>query len=751
MADVAYTQLAASEAARLDDLRIDCLEDRLDAELALGRHEAALSELELLSAEHPLRERARQRLALALYRSERQVDALRVLADGRRRLRDELGLDPSAEHDRLEHAILEHSPDLRVVARVDAPLATLPVPVTPLVGRRDEIERIAALLERDDVRLLTITGAGGSGKTRVALELARSLGHRFANGAVFVELAPLRDPRLVLSTIARQLGMVESAEPTVVGLARRLRNLELLVVVDNVEHLIDAAPDLAGLLRDTERLTMLATSRRVLHVGGEHVYSLEPLPDEDAVRLFTDRMAAAGRSGSDDDADGVIGAICRRVDGLPLAVELAAARTTTMSPALLLARLGDRVTVLGVGPRDAPARQRTLADTVAWSTELLSGDEFRAFARLSVFAGGSTLDAAEMVAATGTDTIEALVDSSLLRRVTTNGTERLTMLETIREYAAACLDPADRAAAEAAHAAYYLSLSDRLTYDGSTAIEVLARLDAEMDNVRAAFDRSIAGGDDDTALALAVSVDRYWDVRGYYREGCDRIGLLLERGAGPPALRARAVAMMSLLTYRLGELGDAVILATRGVELATATRSLAAAYECHNVLGIIALDRNDLTTARRYLERAHTIAADLDRDETRAHANGNLADLAMTSGDNVLARQLWERNLGSTLPPWVELHTRWGLGTVARREGRHDAANDQFTRAAGVGGKSRLPALRRRRPSRPGRGRSRPGERRPRAIPAQTRRRRPRGRRNRAHRHRRRRLPRRPQSCARRA
>ena len=372
--DVAPTSDLADEAVRLEDLRLTLTELGYRRRFDAGEGAELVPGLLRLTGEHPLREALWHVLIAAQYGSGRQADALRSYESLRSILVETLGVDPSPELRDLQRRVLDQEPTLSaaparppgevglllrdveastslLVPRGQAGVvAALPVPVTPLVGRRDDIERIARLVERDDVRLVTITGSGGTGKTRVALELARSIGHRFANGAVFVELAPLRDPGLVLSAIARQLGLVESIEPTVVSLARRLRTLELLVVVDNVEHVIDAAPELAGLLRDTERVTILATSRRVLHVGGEHVYTLEPLPEHDAERLFIDRMAAAGRSDADDDVDGVIGAICRRVEGLPLAVELAAARTTTMSPAVLLARLGDRVTVLGVGP-----------------------------------------------------------------------------------------------------------------------------------------------------------------------------------------------------------------------------------------------------------------------------------------------------------------------------------------------------------------------------------------------------------------
>ena len=304
-----------------------------------------------------------------------------------------------------------------------------------------------------------------------------------------------------------------------------------------------------------------------------------------------------------------------------------------------------------------------------------------AFARLSVFAGGSTLDAAEAVAETNTDTIEVLVDSSLLHRVTVTGTARLTMLETIREHAAALLDDAERVRAEDAHIAYYRSFAARLAFDGPSVVNELATVDADLDNLRVAFDRSSAAGDDEDAFAIAVDLGRYWHIRGHYREGSERIRQRLERGAGEPARRAQAMGTLSYLTYLRGELADAVDLATRGAEAATSTQSLDALCRCHTVLGLVALDRDQFTTARDHLERAHAIAVDFDRDTLTARTNGNLADLAMMCGDHEQARQRWKHSLTRPLTPWREVHARWGLGTAARRDGRVDEADDHFTRA----------------------------------------------------------------------
>jgi predicted ATPase/DNA-binding SARP family transcriptional activator len=696
LADLADAPSAVTAAARLDALRLDCVEDRLDAMLAMGRHHLAVLDLERLCSDHPLRERAREKLALALYRSGRQADALTVLADGRRLLRDELGLDPAPTHQRLEHAILTQSPTLDPPSAAAAEWPSLPAPATPLIGRHEELDSLATLVKRDDVRLATVVGPGGTGKTRLTLELATSVAPHFANGVVVVELAPLRDPALVPATIAHRLGLTDTAEQPTEALARRLRGLEILLVLDNFEHLVDAADDLAAILRDTDRTTVLVTSRRVLHVAGEHVFPLQPLPVDAAMQLFTDRVEARGRLRAPGDGeDGTIEAICRRLDCLPLALELAAARTAAMTPRRMLDRLRDRVTVLGAGPRDAPARQRTLTDTITWSTDLLDDEQRRVFARLSLFAGGFTLDAAETVCEASTNTIEVLVDCSLIQHGIVAGDARLTMLETVREHAAERLEGDDRAVAEAAHVAYYAAFTASLTLTDRAAYDALPQIDPEIDNLRLAIDRATANGDDDTALRIAVDLDRYWATRGLYREGIERISGPLERGAGEPRLRGTALHRLAGLSYISCQLDEASAFAHRGIATGTAAHHVAAVGGCHNVLGIVALDRDDLDSARHHLERAESIAAQLGIGEDLVIATCNLADLAMMEGDDDEARRRWEQTLTMNdtagLAPWTESNALLGLGAIARRQGRLGDAHEQYTRAHQIAESTRFP------------------------------------------------------------
>jgi predicted ATPase/DNA-binding SARP family transcriptional activator len=660
---------AAAEAGRLEELRLACLEERLGADLALGRHAEVLAELTALVAEHPLRERLRGQLMLALYRCGRQADALQAYRDAVRALRDELALDPGVELRDLEHAILNQAPSLDAPVATRAPNVAIPAPSSPLVGRRGELEQLTALVTRDDVRLVTVSGAGGSGKTRLALELATTAGPAFAHGAAFVELAAVRDPDLVVATIAQALGAQESP-------ARWLADRELLLVVDNLEHLVESAAELAHLTAQAPRLTLVVTSRRVLHVSGEHVFALAPLPEDDAARLFAQRASARDPSAVlDDDA---VRAICRRVDCLPLAVELAAARVATLTPQLLLARLADRVTALGPGPRDAPARQQTLEDTLAWSTDLLGEAERRTFARFSVFAGGSSLDAAEVVCDATLESIQSLVDSSLLQRSVSSGAVRLTMLTTVREHAAALLDNADSMIA--AHAAHYAAFAEGTELKGATRAQGLAEIDLELDNIRAALDRAT----DDTALRIATALYQYWYARGHFREGRDRIRGPLERGAGDATLQARALHALAGLTWLLGDIDDAEAVARRGIDVGTSAAALEPIMGCHTVLGLVARDRGDLAAAADHIERSGALAQELGLDRDVIIANTNLADLALAAGDLEAARLRFERTLAwneANVAPVDDSFALLGLGAVAHRSGRLDEAVEHLTRA----------------------------------------------------------------------
>ncbi|MDQ3412679.1 MAG: NB-ARC domain-containing protein [Chloroflexota bacterium] len=425
----------------------------------------------------------------------------------------------------------------------------IPVPLSSLLGRERDIAMVTARLRDPHIRLLTLTGPGGVGKTRLALAAASDVAGEFAAGACFVPLGPIRDPRLVADVVARALGLLDSSEPAPEQVIRHLRQRRLLLVLDNLEHLLAATPWIAALLAACPALTVLATSRERLRLHGERELAVPPLavPNRTradsteglagvaAVRLFVERSreVEAAFVLTPENA-GAVAEICRRLDGLPLAIELAAARTKVLPPHALLARLERRLPLLIGANRDTPERQRTLRDAIAWSHDLLTPAERACFRWLAVFVGGFTLTAADAVlgtvAAEGSgeaeagygfdhqtralDLIESLVDKSLLRRDQATGTgkgaaePRFAMLETVREFALERLDASgELETARQAHASFYLALAERAEPEvvGRDQGLWLGRLDADIDNLRATLGRALAASEGSTATALQLA------------------------------------------------------------------------------------------------------------------------------------------------------------------------------------------------------------------------------------------------------
>ncbi len=418
----------------------------------------------------------------------------------------------------------------------------LPVAASALIGREREVEELVALLS-NGTRLLTVTGPGGTGKTRLALQVAADLVGTLHDGVFWVPLAGLVDSELVPSEVAQVVGAPDD-------LGAFLRGKELLLLLDNFEHLLDAAPAVSDALAAAGGLRVLVTSRAPLHVSGEREYRLEPLPAGDAATLFVERARASGR---DLVPDSTVDAICRRLDGLPLAVELAAARTKLLAPELLLERLDVALPLLTGGVRDAPERQRTLSATIEWSHELLEPGSAELFARLSVFAGSFPLRAAEEVCDADLDALAALVDSSLLKTI---GDNRFLMLATIREYALEKLaDSAEAGELRGRHAAFFSALAEQAYERRLDAEEEWSkRLELDHDDLRAALDW-LEVDEPDRALELAGALGWFWLSHGLLAEGRGRIVAALGRSTSTGRTRARALAASGALVGRHGDPG----------------------------------------------------------------------------------------------------------------------------------------------------------------------------------------------------
>lgn len=418
----------------------------------------------------------------------------------------------------------------------------LPVAASPLLGREQEVAELVALV--GDRRLVTITGPGGTGKTRLALQVAAELVGAVPDGVFWVTLGPLTDPALVAVEVAREVGAPDD-------LAGFLRGRELVLLLDNFEHLLDAAPTVADLLATAAGLRVLVTSRAPLRISGEVEYPLDPLHLGDAVALFVERARAVGR---DIEADATAEAVCTRLDSLPLAIELAAARTRLLAPAALLARLERALPLLTDGARDAPERQRTLRATIEWSHDLLDDDSRRLLARLAVFAGSFPVEAAESVCDATVKELSALVDLSLLKPI---GDERLLMLETIREFGLERLaESGEEETFRTRHAAELARLAEaayRLRDQAEA--EWSSRLDRDHDDLRAALDW-LSKTDPDGALELAGALGWFWFTRGYLLEGDARLTTTLAASAANGRVRARALTASGSLAARLGRVDE---------------------------------------------------------------------------------------------------------------------------------------------------------------------------------------------------
>jgi predicted ATPase/DNA-binding SARP family transcriptional activator len=683
LADLADQPSLRPHITRLEELRMAAVEGRVEAELALGRHGELIGELERLVAEHPLSESLRAHLMVALYRSGRQAEALEAYRDARHALVEELGIEPGARLRALEQAILHQDPslDLEEAPPDRGPPHNLPAQLTSFVGRDQEIAEVKELVAR--ARLVTLTGPGGCGKTRLALQAASELLPSFRDGVFLVSVVALRDTSLVVPTIARTLGVQERPEePVEATLAKHLATKELLLVLDNFEHLVEGAPDVTRLLEAAPGVKALVTSRELLRLSGEHEYAVPPLrlpdlaalppPDVlaglDSVALFVDRAQMADpRFRMAEESAPAVAETCLRLDGLPLSIELAASMVRTFEPPALLERLEDALS-LAEGPRDVPARQRTLRDTIAWSYDLLPEVERRLFRALGIFLRGWSLEAAREVvdpeAALGIALevgMGSLADKSLILRVPSgDGEQRWRMLETIREFARAELERASEMTDMARrHAEFFVRLAEEAEPHLLGGTEWLDRIERDHDNVRAALRWSIDAGQAELGMRMAGALWRFWHQHSHFLEGRRwlREVLSLPAAQRDTPHRFRALTGLGGLAYWQSDFDAADAAYQESLDLARRLADPRATATALYNRGYILTNAGAIDDAWRVLSEARDIHVQMGDRSGEGYADLGLGLTALKQQEWGKARGVFEESIAL----FRDLGDRWGV------------------------------------------------------------------------------------------